>query len=134
MADITEVLKTDIKHKKDFVRKPNTGDLDTISGIENLREAVLRRIKTSPGSIVHRPDYGVGLKNFQNAPLTNGTKVALANLINDQLLQEKRILEVLGVGFEENDSEPEKTKLIVRVLADGFDEPIISEIAFGEVF
>ncbi len=78
MSQLNEFLKTDIAHKGDFVETPS-GDLDVISGLDNVKEALFRRLITTPGSIIHRPGYGVGLKNWQNAlnTLENQRKLAV---------------------------------------------------------
>lgn len=135
MANITETLLTDVRHKKDFVKEDAPGgDLRTISGLENVKEAIFRRIMTEPGSLTHRPDYGVGLKQFQNAPASLATHRELASRIAQQLRRDSRIAEVQGVSVDVRDSEPEKARILVNVLVVGFDEVVPVEIPFGEVF
>jgi len=69
MANIDETLGTDISHKKDFEKAPH-GDIALIVGKPNLHSALLRRIVTEKGAVIHRPNYGCGLGKFQNAPMT----------------------------------------------------------------
>lgn len=123
MAKIEEILFTDIKHQDDFFRKGTTGDLDTMKGLENIQQALFRRLVSSPGSLVHRPDYGVGSKQFQNAVARLETKREFALRIRDNFERDSRVLEVAGVRFETTDDAPEKTVIIVRITIVGFDEP-----------
>lgn len=135
MASITETLLTDVQHKKDFVKQDAPGgDLTTISGLENVKQAILRRIMTEPGSLTHRPNYGVGLKQFQNAPASLATHRELANRISQQLRRDSRIAEVTSVSVDVRDSEPEKARILVSVLIVGFDEIVPVVVPFGEVF
>lgn len=85
---------------KDLCLEENTtasGDFETASGLVNLRKALLRRILTTPGSIVTLPDYGVGIKDFQNAPLTLGKQRELAIRIENQLPKDPRVKKVNSV-------------------------------------
>lgn len=132
MASIEEVLGRDIAHKSDFLLTA-TGDLDTLSGLENVKQALYRRLLTSPGSLIHRPNYGVGIKDFQNAPAGLETQRQLALRIQEQFEQDPRIESVLGVRLDVNDLFPEMTEVIVRVRVRGYDEEAsLNFIPFGE--
>jgi hypothetical protein len=131
MASITELLGRDIVHKSDYVRAV-AGDLDTVEGLTNYKLALFHRLITSPGSLIHRPNYGVGLKDFQNSPSTLGAQRQLAIRIKDQFELDPRTDEVLGVRYDVSDSEPEKTLIIVRVRPVGYDELEATFIPFGE--
>ncbi len=136
MADITETLLTDIKFKKDTVRRTDVGhlgDIDTISGLENLKDALFRRLVTVPGSVVHRPEYGVGLPQFQNAPNTVATRKAIALRIGEQFAEDVRVEEVTAVDFESGDLTPETLKITVKVKVVGYGETEMTFIPFGEV-
>lgn len=132
MASIDELYARDVKHIKDFSRTA-TGNLELIDGRDNLKQHIYRRIMTEPGSIAHRPNYGVGLKSFQNAPLTLDVKRTLAQRIKDQLEQDVRISRVDGVRVENEDSSPELIKLIVRITPVGFTDAVeLSFRPFGD--
>jgi phage baseplate assembly protein W len=131
MADITETYGTDIRHYKDFVRT-NTGNLETISGLDNIKEAIFRRIMTTKGTIIHRPNYGCSLGNYQNAPASLANKRKIALEIQDQLIQDPRIKEVLGVSFDTTNKEPDKFILKVRIDLIGYGETEINFKPFGE--
>lgn len=119
MADINETYLTDIRHYKDFVQTTE-GDLETISGVDNVKEAIIRAIMTVKGSIVHRPGYGVGLPLFQNAVANMETQMKIALDIQEQLEQDPRIQEVLKVSFNTEDLTPEFYTLNVKVTLLGY--------------
>lgn len=131
MANIEEILGRDIAHKSDYVLTA-TGDLDTISGLENIKNALFHRLITSPGSLIHRPNYGVGIKDFQGAPNTIDVKRQMALKIQEQFEQDPRVESVLGVSINSDDLTPEKTEVIVRVRVQGYDELSASFLPFGE--
>ena len=99
-----------------------TGDLSTVSELQNLEEAIFRRLITTPGSLVHHPTYGVGMKSFQNAVSKLEQKRALAKIIEEQILQDPRVEKVLGVGISEDSSNTNIIKVSVRVQAIGYGE------------
>lgn len=132
MASIIEVLKKDIAHKADYLVSPS-GDLDSLTGLDNVKNALFHRLVTQPGSLVHRPTYGVGIKSFQNAPNTIETQRRIALRIKEQFEQDPRVEEVLGVRVESGDLTPENIKIIVRVKLSGYEEVTTTFIPFGEV-
>lgn len=123
MALLNEFLRKDIKHRNDYELTP-TGDLVLEDGLDNLRAALFRRLVTSPGSLVHRPFYGVGIKDFQNAPATIETKRKMANRIADNFQREDRIEAVKGVQIQFADDTPEIQVVKVRVEVRGFGEQV----------
>lgn len=131
MATAEEIYLTDILHRKDFVRT-TSGDLETVTGRANLKQAIFRRIMTTKGTIVHRPNYGVGLKQYQNELMTLDQQRALSARIDDQLPQDDRVEEVLGVRVENEDETPESLKITVRVKAVGLGEIEVTIRPFGE--
>lgn len=110
-------------YKTDWSFEVNaTGDIDRISGVANLKKAIERRIITTPGSLVHRPGFGVGLKNFQNSPTSLSKKRKLATLIKEQCEQDSRVEKVLGVSISEDSTNTAMTLIVVRVEAVGLGE------------
>jgi phage baseplate assembly protein W len=67
MSGINDAMKTDIAFVGGYVRT-QSGDLDRITGLANLKNALYHRLVTTPGTLVHRPEYGVGILNYQGAP------------------------------------------------------------------
>ena len=65
MATREENIKIDIKHDGGDFEANNTGDLARISGLDNLKQAIMHRLITVKGSLVHRPSYGVDIQEWQ---------------------------------------------------------------------
>lgn len=132
MATINEFYGLDIEHRDDFIREEGAGDINTIEGLENVKEALRRRLITRPGEVVHRPEYGVGLPDYLNAPATLPVKQALAAKIATQFARDPRVQEILGIQMETTDFSPDKTVITVRVKLVGYGEQAVSFIAFGD--
>lgn len=131
MADINEILLTDIQFQNDFV-KSTSGSLQTISGLANLKQALFSRLITVPGTLVHRPTYGVGLKNYQNALSSFTQQTILANKIQEQFLQDPRVADVTAVSIDTTDDKPELTKINVSVIPIGYtDAEQMQFVPFG---
>lgn len=131
MASITETYLRDVAFDDDYVLS-ESGDLSTIEGIENVRQALFRRYITTKGSLAHRPNYGAGLKEFQNSVATLKSKLEMSNRIEEQSLRDPRVEKLLGVGFETDDTSPEKTKIFVRLKLVGYGEVTFTYLPFGE--
>lgn len=132
MATIEEILLTDIEHDQDFVREDGTGDLQTISGLENVRQALLRRLMTVPGSLAHRPEYGVGIKLFQNKPFTLEFQRQIANRISEQFVRDTRVEKVSQVAILPDSNNPSMVKIIVSVKIKGYGDAEFNFVPFGE--
>ena len=131
MSQIDNFYKVDLLHNGDFKTAPN-GDYALAKGIVNLKQALFNRLLTVKGSIVHRPDYGVGIKTFQGALSRISEQRKLANLIKEQFEQDERVdkLESIAVSKQDTDG----TFMItykVSVSGGGLIEETVSP--FGEV-
>ena len=131
MSTVEEALLTDLLHNDDLRATPS-GDLETISGLLNLKQALFHRLITGPGALIHRPDYGVGIKNYQNAVNTIDTQRKLATTIVEQFSRESRINEVSGIRITNDDANPEVVVIYVRIKAAGYDEITLEFKPFGE--
>lgn len=131
MANITEALKTDLAHAGDFVPTP-AGDLGTVSGLANLKQALYHRLVTKPGSLAHRPTYGVGVNLYQNAPNSITIQQELALKIKAQFMQDPRVADVTSVAFDSDDTSPQLTKLSVTVKPVGYSEQEMLFAPFGK--
>jgi hypothetical protein len=120
-----ELFGTDIAFQGDF-GVTSTGDLDRIAGLANYREAVMRRILTSPGAIIHRPKYGVGLKNYVNGINSLSRQQNLALKIQEQLLDDPRTEKFLGLRVDSSDASMGLVKITVRVQPVGYSEISVS--------
>lgn len=132
MATITEILLTDLKHDGDLSLASGTGDLATISGLDNIRQALYHRLVTTPGSLAHRPEYGCGLKRFQGAPNTVATQRQIAGIINEQFKRDPRIESVTSTQILFDDVSPEKVTIIVAVKLVGYGDTELKFLPFGE--
>jgi hypothetical protein len=102
--------------------KMGLGNLEKISGLDNVRQQLYHRLITVPGSIVHRPNYGVGAQNFQNVTLTIARQRELALRVQEQFSQDDRVVRVLGLSFSADEFQPEKFTIICRVELQGYGE------------
>lgn len=121
MADIEETYLRDLAHKTDLIKAAD-GDLDTVTGLNNLSQALYHRLITQPGSLVHRPDYGVGIKSYLNALNSLDNQRRLAARIDEQFRLDFRVESVDGVKIVVEDNRPDLVKVFVRVKAIGYDE------------
>lgn len=92
-------LGVDVKIAGDY-EKSATGDVKLIDGLQNLKEAIYRRILTTPGEVVHRPNYGVGLKRYTNRPSNIYNQQELSNAIRLNVLNEQRIERVNSISCQ----------------------------------
>lgn len=115
-----ENLRIDLRHNNGDFEATQTGDISRISGLDNLKQAVMHRLITVKGSLAHRPDYGVGIQNYQGQIPTIDKQRDLALNIRDQLLRDDRIVSVDSVSFTASDTEPDKFIIYVKYSALGY--------------
>ena len=115
---------TDIYFKND-IGSTLTGDMKTVSGIENLNQSIFHRLITAPGTMVHRPNYGIGVSRYKNKLNTSETRADLAEKIFRELSEEERISEIISVAVEEGDSSS-SVVLKIKYVPKGYD-PITQE-------
>jgi phage baseplate assembly protein W len=132
MANIDEIYKTDLAFVSDLVVTP-AGDLETVSGLNNYRDALLRRLITTPGSLIHRPDYGVGIKRWSNAINSISERQKIAVAIKEQFERDPRTAKVISVGISSDNERPETIKINVKVDAVGFGEQQFTFVPFGGI-
>jgi phage baseplate assembly protein W len=71
-----------------------TGDMQVVSGVENMSAAVQDRLRTDRGELIKHPEYGLNLASMIGEP---GDKnyLTLARLeLQSTLLQDSRIVKV----------------------------------------
>lgn len=130
MALIDEVLKKDIALITDMQRAPD-GDLQSITGLRNIKEALYRRLVATPGTLAHRPEYGVGVKQFLNSVNSLNNQRAFALKVKEQFEQDPRVDSVVGLRFEQDDVVPGKFTIFIKVKIAGFDEAALAFQVFG---
>lgn len=101
MSQINDNFLQDLEFKGDFKAAPN-GDFSIIKGIENLKQALYHRLITVQGSLVHRPEYGVGVQTFQNDVGSLARQRQLALIIKQQFEQDARVSEVKTIKFNKD--------------------------------
>lgn len=101
MSQINDNFLQDLEFKSDFKAAPN-GDFSIIKGIENLKQALYHRLITVQGSLVHRPEYGVGVQTFQNDVGSLARQRQLALIIKQQFEQDARVSEVKTIKFNKD--------------------------------
>jgi len=60
-------------------------------GLRNLANALLRRLITPRGGLFYDPDYGLDLRDYLNAGLTDGQIVNLAGAVGLELEKDERV-------------------------------------------
>lgn len=121
MASITEAMGTDLAHVGDL-QVTAGGDLQTISGLANLKNALYHRLLTVPGTLVHRPLYGVGLKQFQNSCVSYGQQQKLASIIREQYMLDPRVEDVTSISITSPDGDSATTVIKIFVKPVGYSE------------
>lgn len=132
MAKIEQFYLTDISHNLTDYVKASNGDVDRISGIANVKSALFRRLITKKGSLTHRPDYGVGMQSYLNAPNSLENQRSLAVAIKEQFERDIRVKQVLGMRATVDDTDPSKIIIFVKVDLEGYGEEEIGFVPFGE--
>ena len=123
MARIQDILKKDLGFKVDASDKPSKrGDYPSFQNLENVREALMRRLITQPGSLAHRPLYGVGIRSYVNRINNISTQRELAELIKEQFERDSRVESVLGFNFEQDKNNASLIKINVKIKLVGIDE------------
>ncbi len=69
-----------------------TGDLRTVSGRENLVQALRNRALAVPGHLVHRPEYGGGLSTWVEELDEPTGRARRAASLRRQLLRDSRLV------------------------------------------
>lgn len=131
MTAIDRFYKVDLLHNGDFVAAPN-GDFALAKGLNNLKQALFHRLITVQGSLVHRPEFGVGVKLWQNDVGSLTRQKELAVRIKEQFEQDERVEEVTGVRIEKiNDNGTFQLTYKVKVSGGSLFEETVNP--FGEL-
>lgn len=131
MADVDEFYLEDLVHEGTLLES-SSGDLDTVRGLSNLKQALYHRLITRKGTLIHRPDYGVGIKDYQNAVGSITTFRKLAAAIDEQFRQDFRVLNVTNVAIEQNKDNSQLFKVVVTIQTAGYAELPLTFVPFGE--
>ena len=108
-------LGTDIFFNGDYVVS-DAGDYLLVSGIENLKASIYRRLITRPGEYVFVPEYGVGIQDFVKKPKTLPVIDQLKARIQSNLLRDIRIQAVEDIEVQNTDN---SLTIILKIQAEG---------------
>jgi len=125
------VAKIDEYYLTDATTKVTGGDLDTISGLENRRKALLRRAVTNKGALAHRPNHGGNLKTYQNAPMTLAAKERMASQLAEDWIKDPFVKKVKAVQI--NQDSYNQITITARIELIGYGETTVSFKDFNEV-
>lgn len=106
---LSSTLGRDIYQADDYKRTP-TGDIATVSGLENLLLRIDRMLITNPGEIFHRPDFGIGIRRFLNQSNSSDQIARMKNAIIKNLSQDSDIQKVSAVQVRR-----QETGVVVRI-------------------
>jgi phage baseplate assembly protein W len=123
-------LLTDLRFGEDFSITPQ-GDFALIEGVDNVKQALLHRLLTTKGTLVHRPEYGVGIKNYLGAPLDFETQRQLAVQMQAQFLNDLRVAGVNTIQIEQDENNLFSVTIWANVEIEGEGEASL-EIEIGE--
>ena len=73
------------------------GQAEMVSGRQEIRQALEIILKTVRGERFLRPDFGVGLQEYQFLTLSTAMKLRLQELITDEIRMQERRVEVENV-------------------------------------
>ncbi len=122
MANVTQALGVDIAHVRGDLVRASNGDQGTIRGLPNLKVALFHRLMTVPGTLVHRPTYGVGVMLYQNSLNSFSMQQKLAAKIQDQFSLDPRVQSVTSVSIDFTDQNPQLSIIRVFVVPIGYTD------------
>lgn len=76
------------------LRTTVTGDIVLVSGLENAERALMRRVLTESGGVLHQPSYGAGLTSFVSQPNSPTVRARIANTVRRNALDDDRVADV----------------------------------------
>jgi hypothetical protein len=88
LSDLEKSLGTDLKLNEDFdLSISNSGDLEVISGSDNMAQAVVLKLSYEQGEVMRHPELGAGLRVGTKYPPIEQIRDGIVNT----LLQDSRI-------------------------------------------
>jgi len=106
------------------------GDLQTVSGRENLGQAILHRMMTRQGELVDigHPDYGSRLHELIGEPNNESTRDLVRLYIKECISQEPRVQDIVSLLVNVHKDNPHAVLVDITVL------PIKSNVPMNVVF
>lgn len=100
LSELEKSLGTDLKLTADFdLSLSNSGDLDVVSGAQNLAQAVLLKLAYQKGEVMRYPELGAGLIPGVKFPPIEAIKDGLTNtLLQDNRVESIKDLSIIREG------------------------------------
>lgn len=95
------------------------GDLQSVSGVEALRQSLIRRWITNPGEMPTAPEYGAGLRSYVKAKNTPAMRAEVESRVRAQTLRDPRVLSVALVTVARLDDGSDGIKISAQVTPKG---------------
>jgi phage baseplate assembly protein W len=111
-TELADGFKTDISAIPDLAFKPMTR-------LENLEEALLRRLTTPRGGLFYDPEYGLDVREYLNAALSDAEKFELETFIALECEKDERVNSAISTI-----TQPSPVSLIVEVLIETTDADV----------
>jgi len=134
MSEKREAIGRDLRLKFDQLGADlsvtSKGDLDTITGEDNLAQAIISRLMTDEGELydVGHADYGSHLQELLGEVNDEATRQRIKAVVRDCLIQEPRIKEVTSINVRTVPYDPHRVDIEITVL------PIESRIFLTVVY
>lgn len=117
MSDKTDVLKTDIAiGTEGDLGLSATGDLASAGGLQNLRQAVTRRLLCARGELIWAASYGGGLVTQLERSNSPAQRLLMAQLARANCLQDSRV-KAVTVAVTSEARRPQQVTVSVKVTA-----------------
>lgn len=99
-------------------------DLETVSGLENLVQALTLRLLVDRGELagLAHPRYGSRIRDLIGEPLDRPNLELLRRYVRQELLRDPRVEEVLQVAVTPHDARRDGVDVVARVRAVGGQE------------
>ena len=97
---IEDTYLRDLNRTEGDYKASVSGDIESVTGMKNLEQSLLHRLITMPGTLIHRPDYGIGIQLWQNGPLTFEKKRQLAVRIDEQYRRDPRVVRIRQISIQ----------------------------------
>ena len=94
------------------IRVTPTGDLQSQTGYANLRHALESCAVTTPGELIHRPEYGGGLIEAVETANTPTGRARLSNKLSRSLLRDARYGEISVAAAQGLPSDPTRREAV----------------------
>ncbi len=95
------------------------GDWTAVSGLEALRQSLLRRLITSPGEWQTKPDYGCGARQYVKARNSEAVRAELSSRIRAQFAKDSRVHTVDMVVVSQLDDGSPGVKISILITPAG---------------